>query len=257
MFNEIQSGFKASLHQIAVVSKNMANASTTGFKRSEGQFEDVYGTAFNGSAVDLGLGARVAENKRSHVQGSMVQTNGTLDLAVNGRGMFMLGPLPGSTDLAYTRDGSFTLSKDGDVLAFDGRALLDVNQQPVKIPMKDSQGRILAGLEVDYTGTINVSYGAGSTTKLAQISLAAFDNPSALRSAGQGQFFETSEAGLFSNEGWQNRNAQFGKIQSGFLEGSNSDITEELILLMRAQQAFSAGSRMMQAETDIVKKFLT
>jgi flagellar basal body rod protein FlgG len=169
----------------------------------------------------------------------------------------MLGPLPGSTDLAYTRDGSFTLSKDGEVLAFDGRALLDVNQQPVKIPMKDSQGRILAGLEVDYTGTINVSYGAGSTTKLAQISLAAFDNPSALRSAGQGQFFETSEAGLFSNEGWQNRNAQFGKIQSGFLEGSNSDITEELILLMRAQQAFSAGSRMMQAETDIVKKFLT
>ena len=110
MFNEIQSGFKASLHQIAVVSNNMANASTTGFKRSEGQFEDVYATAFNGSAVDLGLGARVAENKRSHVQGSMVQTNGTLDLAVNGRGMFMLGPLPGSTDLAYTRDGSFTLS---------------------------------------------------------------------------------------------------------------------------------------------------
>jgi flagellar hook protein FlgE len=257
MFNEIRAGFKASLHQIDVVSNNMANASTTGFKRSEAMFEDLYASSLTGSEVDRGIGARVIENKRSHTQGSMLQTNGTLDLAVNGRGMFMLGPLPGSTDLAYTRDGSFSVTKDGDVVSFDGRTLLDVNQQPIKIPMKDSEGRILAGLEVDYTGTINVSYGAGSTTKLAQISLAAFDNPSALRSAGQGQFFETSEAGMFSNVGWANRDAQFGRIQSGFLEGSNAEITDELVLLMRAQQAFSAGSRMMQAETDMVKKFLT
>ena len=74
-------------------------------------FEDLYASDLNGSEVDRGMAARVVENKRSHVQGSMVQTDGTLDLAVNGRGMFMLGPLPGSTDLAYTRDGSFSLTK--------------------------------------------------------------------------------------------------------------------------------------------------
>jgi flagellar hook protein FlgE len=187
----------------------------------------------------------------------MVQTDGTLDLAVNGRGMFMLGPLPGSTDLAYTRDGSFSLTKDGDIISFDGRNLLDVNKEPIKVPMQDNEGRILAGMKIDYTGQILVSYGAGSESPLAQVGMAAFDNPAALQSGGQGQFFETVEASMFSNVGWQDRSAGFGRIESGFLEGSNADITEELILLMRAQQAFSAGSRLMQAETDITKKFLT
>ena len=257
MFNEIRSGFNAALHQIEVVSNNMANAKTTGFKRSEAMFEDLYASDLNGSEVDRGMAARVVENKRSHVQGSMVQTDGTLDLAVNGRGMFMLGPLPGSTDLAYTRDGSFSLTKDGDIISFDGRSLLDVNKEPIKVPMQDNEGRILAGMKIDYTGQILVSYGAGPESPLAQVGMAAFDNPAALQSGGQGQFFETVEASMFSNVGWQDRSAGFGRIESGFLEGSNADITEELILLMRAQQAFSAGSRLMQAETDITKKFLT
>jgi len=257
MFNEIRSGFNAALHTIDVVSNNMANASTTGFKRSEAMFEDLYASDLMSSDVDRGMASRVVENKRSHVQGSMIQTDGTLDMAVSGRGMFMLGALPGSEDLAYTRDGSFSLTKDGDVIAFDGRALLDVNKEPIKVPMQDSEGRILAGLEVDYTGKVLVAYGSGSQSPIAQVGLAAFDNPGALKAGGQGQFFETAEASMVSNVGWQDRSAGFGRIESGFLEGSNADITEELILLMTAQQAFSAQSRLMQAESDITKKFLT
>ena len=257
MFNEIRSGFNAALHTIDVVSNNMANASTTGFKRSEAMFEDLYASDLMASDVDRGMASRVVENKRSHVQGSMIQTDGTLDMAVSGRGMFMLGALPGSEDLAYTRDGSFSLTKDGDVIAFDGRALLDVNKEPIKVPMQDSEGRILAGLEVDYTGKVLVAYGSGSQSPIAQVGLAAFDNPGALKAGGQGQFFETAEASMVSNVGWQDRSAGFGRIESGFLEGSNADITEELILLMTAQQAFGAQSRLMQAESDITKKFLT
>jgi flagellar hook protein FlgE len=257
MFNEIRSGFNAALHTIDVVSNNMANASTTGFKRSEAMFEDLYASDLMASDVDRGMASRVVENKRSHVQGSMIQTDGTLDMAVSGRGMFMLGALPGSEDLAYTRDGSFSLTKDGDVIAFDGRALLDVNKEPIKVPMQDSEGRILAGLEIDYTGKVLVAYGSGSQSPIAQVGLAAFDNPGALKAGGQGQFFETAEASMVSNVGWQDRSAGFGRIESGFLEGSNADITEELILLMTAQQAFSAQSRLMQAESDITKKFLT
>ncbi|MDB2420459.1 flagellar hook basal-body protein [Paracoccaceae bacterium] len=257
MFNEIRSGFNAALHTIDVVSNNMANASTTGFKRSEAMFEDLYASDLMASDVDRGMASRVVENKRSHVQGSMIQTDGTLDMAVSGRGMFMLGALPGSEDLAYTRDGSFSLTKDGDVIAFDGRALLDVNKEPIKVPMQDSEGRILAGLEIDYTGKVLVAYGSGSQSPIAQVGLAAFDNPGALKAGGQGQFFETAEASMVSNVDWQDRSAGFGRIESGFLEGSNADITEELILLMTAQQAFSAQSRLMQAESDITKKFLT
>ena len=257
MFNEIRSGFNAALHTIDVVSNNMANASTTGFKRSEAMFEDLYASDLMASDVDRGMASRVVENKRSHVQGSMIQTDGTLDMAVSGRGMFMLGALPGSEDLAYTRDGSFSLTKDGDVIAFDGRALLDVNKEPIKVPMQDSEGRILAGLEIDYTGKVLVAYGSGSQSLIAQVGLAAFDNPGALKAGGQGQFFETAEASMVSNVGWQDRSAGFGRIESGFLEGSNADITEELIFLMTAQQAFSAQSRLMQAESDITKKFLT
>ncbi|MDG1316297.1 MAG: flagellar hook basal-body protein [Paracoccaceae bacterium] len=257
MFNEIRSGFNAAQHTIDVVSNNMANASTTGFKRSEAMFEDLYASDLMASDVDRGMASRVVENKRSHVQGSMIQTDGTLDMAVSGRGMFMLGALPGSEDLAYTRDGSFSLTKDGDVIAFDGRALLDVNKEPIKVPMQDSEGRILAGLEIDYTGKVLVAYGSGSQSPIAQVGLAAFDNPGALKAGGQGQFFETAEASMVSNVGWQDRSAGFGRIESGFLEGSNADITEELILLMTAQQAFSAQSRLMQAESDITKKFLT
>jgi len=100
MFNEIRSGFNAALHTIDVVSNNMANASTTGFKRSEAMFEDLYASDLMASDVDRGMASRVVENKRSHVQGSMIQTDGTLDMAVSGRGMFMLGALPGSEDLA-------------------------------------------------------------------------------------------------------------------------------------------------------------
>ena len=232
MFNEIRSGFNAALHTIDVVSNNMANASTTGFKRSEAMFEDLYASDLMASDVDRGMASRVVENKRSHVQGSMIQTDGTLDMAVSGRGMFMLGALPGSEDLAYTRDGSFSLTKDGDVIAFDGRALLDVNKEPIKVPMQDSEGRILAGLEIDYTGKVLVAYGSGSQSPIAQVGLAAFDNPGALKAGGQGQFFETAEASMVSNVGWQDRSAGFGRIESGFLEGSNADITEELILLM-------------------------
>ena len=123
MFHEIRAGFKAALHQIDVVSNNMSNAKTTGFKRSEAMFEDLYANNFSGSEIDRGMAARVIENKRSHIQGSMIQTKQTLDMAVSGRGMFMLSPLPGTTDLAYTRDGSFSLTKDGDVIAFDYRTV--------------------------------------------------------------------------------------------------------------------------------------
>ena len=226
MFNEIRSGFNAALHTIDVVSNNMANASTTGFKRSEAMFEDLYASDLMASDVDRGMASRVVENKRSHVQGSMIQTDGTLDMAVSGRGMFMLGALPGSEDLAYTRDGSFSLTKDGDVIAFDGRALLDVNKEPIKVPMQDSEGRILAGLEIDYTGKVLVAYGSGSQSPIAQVGLAAFDNPGALKAGGQGQFFETAEASMVSNVGWQDRSAGFGRIESGFLEGSNADILQ-------------------------------
>ena len=84
MFHEIRAGFKAALHQIEVVSNNMSNAKTTGFKRSEAMFEDLYANNFSGSEVDRGMAARVIGNKRSHIQGSMIQTKQTLDMAVSG-----------------------------------------------------------------------------------------------------------------------------------------------------------------------------
>ena len=129
MFAIIRTGLDASNRDLAVISNNIANAGTNGFKRSEAQFEDVYMSHHNNSTeVAKGLGVKTIKPRQNFSQGSLQQTNGSLDIAIMGEGFFVLGnPIGRENDnqaLTFTRDGSFQLDRFGNIVTTDGLPLL-------------------------------------------------------------------------------------------------------------------------------------
>ncbi|MAZ46097.1 MAG: hypothetical protein CMM98_00760, partial [Rickettsiales bacterium] len=143
MFQIIRTGIDASNRDLAVISNNIANAGTNGFKRSEAQFEDMYHSHHNRSQeVARGIGVKTIKPRQNFSQGSLQQTNGSLDLAIMGEGFFVLGtPIGrevGDQPLTYTRDGSFQLDREGNVVTTDGLPLLGEGQTKINIPFKSS-----------------------------------------------------------------------------------------------------------------------
>lgn len=252
-FNIVRSGMNASMHQIGLISDNVSNASTTAFKRSDASFEDVFGKAAGRPDVDLGMGTRLVGNRRAFSQGPLTETGGALDVALDGPGMFVLGTEPGSPGPIFTRDGSFQMRADGTIVAGDGRPVLDVALQPIRIPPTDVEGRLLSGISVDAGGRVLVAYGVGSQEPVAQLAVALFDKPERLAPLGRAQFL-ANDAGLLG-VGPAGR-IGVGRAVGGHLELANTDMTGELTGLLRAQQAFGAMSRMMQAEVDATESFL-
>ena len=142
MFSIIKTGLNATTHDMSVISNNLANASTNGFKRSEAQFEDMYFSQHNNSTtIARGMGVKNIKPRQSFTQGSMQQTNGSLDLAIMGEGFFVLGD-PIGTELnenqrfKYTRDGSFQLDRLGNIVNTDGLPVLGVGNVPINIPVE-------------------------------------------------------------------------------------------------------------------------
>ena len=142
IFQIIRTGIDATGRDLAVISNNLANTSTNGFKRSEAQFEDIYQNHHNPSTeVAKGLGVKSTKPRQNFSQGSLQQTNGSLDLAVMGEGFFVLGnPVGreiGTEQFSFTRDGSFQLDRQGNVVTTDGLPLLGQGQNVINIPFKD------------------------------------------------------------------------------------------------------------------------
>ena len=269
MFNITRNGLDAISKDLGVITNNIANAGTNGFKRSRTEFVDFYSKALSDSPNNkLGLGSLFQGSQKIMQQGSPIMTGGALDLNISGRGFFILSPKIGS-DPRFTRDGSFSLDAFGNLITTDGfnvagykrdelEGLITTTAEPINIPLsiENIEGRTvsLTAINVDAYGNIETTYGLNNIIKRGQIALAKFNNDTELKSVGSNAFQATSKSGaqilgspLESN---------FGEIISGALESSNTNITNEMVSMIRTQQAFNGNARIMQASVDITRRLM-
>ena len=264
MYGIIRSGMSTAMHEIAVVSNNIANSGSTGFKKSDVSFNDIYGSATPDTVArtQAGFGSAIAGTRRNDGQGAIVDRAGALNLAIIGPGMLTVSP-PGadgasSGNLFYTRSGELTIDKDGFLKTSDGAYVqgtaagteITGTLSALQIPFSEGE-EALTGLEITTSGLISATYGS-SIIDRGTLALATFANQSALKNVGSARFAETTYSGqpTFGTAG----QSGFGTLQAGALEGSNVDITQEMTVMIRAQQQFSGSARVLQANSDMVEK---
>jgi flagellar basal-body rod protein FlgG len=238
-------GMEAQQLNVEVISNNIANSSTNGFKASRAEFQDLLyqnlrtvGSASSDtgtllpSGLQVGLGVMPAATYRIQTQGNISVTNNSLDLAVNGRG-FLQVQLPDGTT-AYTRDGSLQLNATGQIVTADGYQILP----SITVPTTATSITVNASGQV--TATI-----AGQTAQqtLGQIQMANFINPVGLESIGNNLLKQTDSSGspTTANPG----TSGFGTIIQGSVETSNVDIVTEITNLIAAQRAYEMNSKVI------------
>jgi flagellar hook protein FlgE len=259
MLPVVRSGLSAASQEIAVISNNIANASSLGFKRSNASFSDVYTEMSDvRNANRVGNGVKQEAPRRNHSQGSLILTGNALDLGMNGQGMFILNTTEKLGELSFTRNGAINVREDGKLTNSDGIAYLDINSEEISLPFQKltSEGKELSLSEVKVTaeGFLEATYGIDNYVTIAQIGLARFADETQLKSRGDNIFTSTPESGEATIGA--GKDFGFGKINPGSLEASNTDITAELTLLLRAQQAFNGSAKMMQADADVTRRLM-
>lgn len=242
-------GMKAQQLYLDNVANNLANINTTGFKRSQVNFQDLlYDKKFIAgsestqgfeipSGIQLGGGVRPISTSKVFTQGNQQTTNRSLDLAVEGNGFFQINRPDGM--IAYTRDGAFELNSKGEVVTADGLPLSP------SITIQDAKE-----ISVGTDGTVYVKGSDGSIQNVGQIMLANFPNPSGLDNIGRNLYLETIASGapIVSAPGEQGT----GEIYQGVLENSNVETVTELVNLITAQRAYEINSRAIKASDEML-----
>jgi flagellar basal-body rod protein FlgG len=245
-------GMLAQQMNVDSISNNIANMTTTGFKRQRLEFQDLIYQHINRpgapssaagnivpSGLSLGLGVRPAATYRIHEQGTLQITDNDMDLAINGRGFFQI-ELPNG-DTAYTRAGAFQLNQDGEMVTADGYRLLPGITVPTDTVFVEvnTAGEVLAKLP-----------GQVAMQNLGQIQIANFVNPSGLEATGETMFLETEASGapIVGNPNEDN----FGAIRQGLLEQSNVDSVKEITLLITAQRAYEMNSNVISTSSEMM-----
>jgi len=245
-------GMLAQQTNVEVISNNIANINTTGFKRQRAEFQDLLyqdllrpGTQSSDtgtvvpSGIQIGLGVKPAAVYRIEEQGNILITDNPLDLAINGHG-FLQVELP-SGETGYTRAGALGRSPDGDLVTANGYVI----QPGITIPDD--------ALTIDINGSgevfVNLS-GQTAPQNVGQIQLATFPNPAGLHAIGDSLFLETAASGVavVGAPG----SAGFGEIQQGALETSNVNVVAEITNMITAQRAYEMNSRVIQAADEML-----
>lgn len=247
-----KTGLDAQQTRMSVISNNLANVNTTGFKQDRAVFEDLlYQTVRQPGAQSstdttlpsglmVGTGVRTVSTEKLHTQGNLQQTDNALDIAIEGRGFFQV--LTPDGELAYTRDGSFQRNQDGDMVMSNGY-LLEPN---INVP-EDVQT-----LTVGRDGTISASIpGDAEPVILGEIELADFVNPAGLQAVGQNLFRETAASGppLVGEPGLDG----LGQTIGGALETSNVNTVTELINMIETQRAYEMNSKAISTSDQMLQ----
>ncbi|MCU0976201.1 MAG: flagellar basal-body rod protein FlgG [Steroidobacteraceae bacterium] len=250
-----KTGLEAQQTRMAVVSNNIANVNTTGFKRGRAVFEDLLyqnvrqvgaqtsqDTSYP-TGMYLGTGVRVVATEKLYTQGGINQTGGIFDLAVQGQGFFeVLMPDGGS---AYTRDGSFQINADGQLVTASGYQV----QPPVTVPSD------ALSVTIGSDGTVTVTTPGSSTpTTIGQLQLSDFVNAAGLEPRGQNLFAESAASGA-PQVGSPGLNG-LGTLVQGALETSNVNVVEELVNMIETQRAYEMNARAIST-IDQMAGFLT
>ena len=250
-----KTGLDAQNTRMSVISNNLANVNTTGFKKGRAAFQDlVYQNLRQVGAqssqntqyptgLTLGTGVRIVATEKVYEQGSLQQTNNSLDVAITGRGFFQI-TLPDGT-LAYTNDGAFKLSGQGNLVTSNGYAL----SPAITIPTNAQT------VTIGSDGTVSVTEpGTVAPTQVGQIQLADFINPSGLQPRGDNLLVESVSSGA-PQVGTPGTNG-LGSTQQGSLETSNVNVVEELVSMIEAQRAYEMNSKAIST-TDQMLQYLT
>lgn len=256
MIPTIRNALKMASSEIDIVSNNLANSGSTGFKRSDGNFLHSYAEDIPIPGLNVGFGVVHEEPRRQdNKQGSLRVTNNSLDMAVNGVGMFITAN-PDDNEISYTRDGSFLIDNAGRLTTTNDRAVLNENGQAIVIPptRRDADGResLLDVINIDNRGGINLTYGDGVIVNVGNVGLARFGNIAGLKPVGGAHFVATEKSGppIVGVAMEQN----YGQVVQGHLEASNTNVSDELVKLMRAQQAYAGSSRLLQSAVEMSKR---
>ena len=260
MISVIRSGMNASLKQLDVLSHNIANAKTTGFKRSQATFEDIYADKVSfGAPGKIGHGSLNNDVRTMRSQGALEETGQVLDLAIEGEGMFIVGKAGDNleTNAFFTRDGGFQLDEAGYISSSEGLRLKSLTMGDIEVPKtitEDGDILFLSSLSIDETGSVNAKYGEDISRVLAQIGMAQFPDISQLQENGRNLFRSTNASG--AAEVTAPFTGTNGRIMSGTLEMSNINMSSELTTMIQAQQAFSGSSRLLQSETEMLRRLI-
>jgi flagellar basal-body rod protein FlgG len=250
-----KTGLDAQNTQMAVISNNLANSNTTGFKADRAAFQDLMyqniqqvgaqstqNTQYS-TGLSLGTGVKIAATEKNFSQGSVLQTGGTLDLSITGQGFFQI-TMPDGT-LAYTRDGSFSMDSTGNVVTAAGYPLSPAITVPV-----GSQS-----VSVGSDGTVSVTApGASKATTVGQVQLANFINVQGLQPTGNNLLVESGSSGS-PQVGAPGLNG-LGTLQQGSLETSNVNTVTELVNMITCQRAYEMNSKAIST-TDQMLQYLT
>lgn len=246
-------GMMAQQLNVEVISNNIANMSTTAFKRQRAEFQDLLyqnmrrpgstssdANTIVPSGIQIGVGVRTAGVYRISEQGNLTSTGNTYDLAISGKGYFQI-TLP-SGETAYTRAGSFQINAQGQMVTVDGYQL----NPAITVP----QGAL--SVNIDATGIVEARI-AGQTNaqQLGQIQLATFVNEAGLEATGDNLFLETAASGQATVG---NPNAVgFGVLRQGYVETSNVNPVQEITNLITAQRAYEMNSKIITASDEMLQ----
>lgn len=243
-------GMESQQMNLDVISNNLANVNTTGYKESKLQFQDLLyqttraagsqqggGNELPGS-LQIGQGAIPIATERIFTQGDLSQTGGNLDIAIQGAGFFQV-QMPDGT-LAYTRDGAFKTNAEGQIVTSDGYPVQG-GFEPVPVGTTN--------ITISATGAVTYTTASGVTS--SQIQLANFNNPGGLQAIGQNLYTETQASG--TAQLGQPAQDGLGELQQGYLELSNVSVVQEMVNLILAQRAYEVNSKAVQAADQMMQ----
>lgn len=249
-----KTGLESQQTNMDVISNNLANVNTTGFKRSRAVFEDLmYQTirqpgaqvgAANQlpSGLQIGTGVRTVATERIHSQGNLKDTGNTMDIAIQGKG-FLQVEMPDGT-FAYTRDGSLQVDQNGQLVTAGGYPI----QPPINIP----DNALTITIARDGTVSVTQPGATGTNVQIGQLQLSTFINPTGLQSAGENLYVETDASGFanFAQPGLDGA----GLVLQQYTETSNVNVAEELVNMITTQRAYEMNSKAIQTSDQMLAR---
>jgi len=251
-----KTGLEAQQLNVDVISNNLANVSTNGFKRSRAVFEDLlYQTLRQPGAqstqqtqlpsgLQIGTGVHPVATVKNFTQGNIQQTGNPLDVAIQGNGFFQVLQADGTT--AYTRDGSFQVDNQGALVTSSGYHI----QPQITIPANS------LSVTIGQDGTVSVMQaGSAKPTQVGTLQLVNFINPTGLQSAGENLYLETASSGTPSaNTPGTNG---LGRLSPGTVETSNVNVVEEMVNMIQTQRAYEMNSKVIQTADQMLQRITT
>jgi flagellar basal-body rod protein FlgG len=250
--NTAATGMQAQQTNMEVISNNMANASTTGYKKARAEFEDLlYQTqkepgaasglnAVSPTGVQVGLGVKTAAVQRDHAIGNAKLTDNPFDMSIEGKGFFQVQNEEG--EILYTRNGEFKRDGEGKLVDKNGNMLYP----EIRVPAD------AADIKITSRGEIELIRDQVSAPEIVgQIQLSSFINPAGLKALGKNNFIPTVASGE-PQQGTPGK-GHFGMVAQGQLEGSNVNIVEEMVNMITSQRTYETNSKVMQASDQMLQ----